>query len=173
MIRPCFGLLLLALTACGGTPQQTMTPIGPPPVRAPSVYGLLGERERLDLTSDQIEALDSIGRWLASETEEIRDDLAPRPRAGRQQPDSAEIATLGEAITAANVQAIEGVESLLSAEQRETVCALQREARDRADEAGATDARPMTVGGGRNMGMVSRARWTWCADEQTTPPADG
>ena len=161
---------LVILAGCAGPAPSTITPSGPPPVRAPSVYGLLGERERLDLTSAQVEALDSIGRWLAAETDEIEDELAPPERAGRVQPDSAEAATFRDAVTAAHVHAIEGVEALLTAEQREVVCEIQREERDERRESRGDRARPAPFGAGRAM-APARARWTWCPEEQETPPA--
>lgn len=167
MNRNLVGISLALLAGCALAPRQASSPNQPPPVRAPSVFALLGERERLELTSGQVEALDSIGRWLASETERVAEELAPADRAGRAQPDTTEVRTRAEAVTAVHAQAIESVEGLLTETQREMVCTIQREERDERGEDDVRAPRRSPLDG--PVGFA-RARWTWCPEEQATPP---
>lgn len=167
MNRILVGIAVTLFAGCALGPRQAAAPSGSLPVRAPSVFGLLGERERLELTSAQVEAIDSIGLWLASETERIGEEFGSDERADRSQPDTTEVRTRADAITAAHVQAIDGVETLLTQTQREMVCTIQREEREERSEDDARAERRSRLGGPDG---VTRARWTWCPEEQETPP---
>ena len=156
------GFSLLFLAACGGGGRAVMeAPAGPPPIRAPSMFALLGERERLQLTSQQIEALDSIGRWLARETQDLREDFDPQAR-----PDSAVLAARSESMTALHVRAIQGVRELLTEEQRERVCDLQEERASEAREGRERQARPTVLRRGATGSFSGVGRWTWCPEPE-------
>jgi hypothetical protein len=142
------------------------------------VYALIGQREKLGLTSAQVTALDSIGVHidranapLMSRLRELRGEYGGRRNAPR--PDSEELQPTLEQLRRNNQQAVEGVRNVLTAQQRTTTCELARESardamRDRRDEF-AQRNRGRQPGRMRD-GMAAdsalawnRPVWTWCA----------
>lgn len=81
-------LVLPVLAACGsggapaGAPPALVTPtmLQPPPI-----YALIGHRDRLDLTSEQIESLDSIAVGLRAQNDSLVDALQDRAVPSRNQ----------------------------------------------------------------------------------------
>lgn len=147
------GLLVLA-AACGGPAQParnappTQAPMQPM-VATPPVYALLGQRQALNLTSAQIQVLDSIGTGLQAQNSEamrqireIRGDDVYRPRRLSQQ-DIDRMRPLLDQVRENNRRAQERVQATLTTEQQQRVCELFREGRDRrrgsGDERGNRD----------------------------------
>ena len=198
-------LAVIASASCGGgnpPPQAEPEPeselAGPLPAAAgtPAVIALIGARERLGLTSAQVIALDSIGgSWrsrndaLVAELRRAWGDRRPRNREGMER-----ARPLFESMGENNDAAARGVEAVLTPEQRQTACELQREAgreragRTRADGGGAPGGGGPGGGprGGRagmgprgGSGMrpdsvaTMRRGWPWCPPpmEASPPPA--
>ncbi|HEU0012204.1 MAG TPA: hypothetical protein VFQ45_00900 [Longimicrobium sp.] len=179
----------LLAAACGGAqepaegpaPQEGTGPMmgmgmmggGP---GAPPVYGLIGARERLALTSAQVTALDSIGAAVERENRELRRQLEDRGFRPGSRPTQAQMEAARpvlERMQENNRRAMEAVGELLSQEQRQGACAVQQEARE--SRAGRRDEGRgrMSGRGGARMGgrggmmadstMTGRARgWPWC-----------
>lgn len=82
-------ILCVGLTACSGGARA---PAGPPPslvtpsmLQPPPIYALLGHRDRLELTSEQIVRLDSIAVQLKEENDDLIDELEERSDLARNQ----------------------------------------------------------------------------------------
>lgn len=162
-------VLLLSGCAASGPParsvEQTeaMTPV-------PSVYALIGDRARIGLTSEQVEALDSIGEWLIAANSEANERLrqlgiGPLARPGGRAGIPEEVRPLMEELRRNNLAAMEGIEAVLTEEQKALVCErvgrrVQRVERDRAERGAAGDRRAA----GAFQGAPQA--WWWCA-----PPA--
>lgn len=146
----------VVLGACAGGPMPEDGPGGPPVVRAPSVYGLIGERSRLDLTSEQIEALDSIGGWVAEQMEDTRYEVGQRTAAA----DSAALRANRDQIRQISEQVNAGVRAILTAEQQQTACDLERQRAERDGDRIDPRIRP---GGDRRPAV--RQGWSWCASD--------
>ncbi len=182
--RHLAGLGILALAACGpATTPPASTPSGSAarpaamgPIQTPPVYGLIGQREKLGLTSAQVTALDSIGVHidrtnapLMSRLRELRGEYGGRRNAPR--PDSEELQPALEQLRRNNQQAMEGVRNVLTAQQRTTACELARESareamRDRRGEYAQRDRQPRGMRGAMAADSAltwSRPTWTWCA----------
>jgi hypothetical protein len=169
-------LALVGLAGCSqnaGNGEVSSGPVLFAP--APSVYGLIGERERLELTSDQVEALDSIGNWLATENRKLEKDLDDKGIGvavlladtlgevnGRRVSDAA-LETV-EKYRSAHDSASDGVEALLTVEQRAEVCRVEEElSRSRA-----ADRRRQ-----RWSSVMGQSMWKWCVTEpETSAQAD-
>jgi len=174
----CAAVFLLA--GCGGpaAPPANVTPeagFDPAALVAPPVYSLLGFRDRLSLTSEQVARLDSIGGWLDSANRRTQAELraAAEDRGqsrggmfGRQAPQRTpeELAAL-DSLAMNNRAAVESVRETLTEEQRERVCELVRPAADeggrrqgrrRQQESSSRDGQPGMMMGGRYI-------WPWCA----------
>jgi hypothetical protein len=146
------------------------------PIQTPPVYGLIGQREKLGLTSAQVTALDSIGVHidrtnapLMSRLRELRGEYGGRRNAPR--PDSEELQPALEQLRRNNQQAMEGVRNVLTAQQRTTACELARESareamRDRRGENAQRDRQPRGMRGAMAADSAltwNRPTWTWCA----------
>lgn len=133
-------ILLLAVlastAACAGSatrqdvPRPTLvTPLGLEP---PPIYALLGFRDKIELNSAQINALDSIAIYTHDQNEPLirtlRDSSsAPRNRAGMIVAGEQQ-SILGK-IRTNNKQAATSVAELLTPEQEEAVCTVFEDAR--------------------------------------------
>ncbi|MGI9181708.1 MAG: hypothetical protein ACR2H9_14545 [Longimicrobiaceae bacterium] len=171
------GVLMLA--ACGTPPPAPPMAAEPAvaPLQSPPVFALIGARERLELTAEQISVLDSIGRWNSSANDAVVRDARVR----EMRPGDPTMDSVARIIRQNNLQAGRGVETLLSDEQRREVCELFRPEgrRDgRAAPRGAQD-RPRAGAQGRagRQGMMddrSLSVWPWCTDPaiETPPGAD-
>lgn len=191
-------MALAALAACGGqrAPQDGPAPAGGPSDVAlameavgggpPSIYGLIGERERLSLASAQVNALDSISVAWSAADQALRRELretwgGDRPRGAyalqRARP------TL-ERIAANNHGAAQGVEAVLNEDQRRIACELQAEQRaERGEPAPRVSAdAPRGPGGGAPRARARQADvmmmspgprgWPWCAATRPAPPPE-
>jgi hypothetical protein len=183
---------LAALAACGAQPDPES---GPAPASAPSpegmdgslvldvsggatpsVYGLLGERQRLQLTSAQVTTLDSIGVVLAAANDSLRRSVreawnGDRPRPGREQWQRTQPALVQMARN--NRAASMLVHNTLTEEQRGIACDIQAEVRARRPEP-VRRAPPGSrrIGGRRVPADSATLRrppdgWHWCP-----PPAE-
>lgn len=183
---------LAALAACGGQPDPEN---GPAPASAPgpegmegtlvldmsgagtpSVYGLLGERQRLRLTSAQVTTLDSIGVVLAAANDSLRRTVreawnGDRPRPGREQWARTQPALVQ--IARNNRAASTLVHNTLTEEQRGIACEIQAEVRARRPEPVRRAPPGRRRIGGRRVAADSAALrrppdgWHWCAAPET------
>lgn len=169
---------LLALAGCGGSapPRQgPATADGAPVLRGtsslPSIYGLLGHRERLALESDQVVMLDSIARRLSAANDSLRHQLreawgGDRPRTGaalqRGRP-------FLERISENNQGAGQLIQQLLNEDQRRIACEIAEEERAREERRQGPAPPPWMRGDRRRVGrdtvpsVLLRSGWPWCA----------
>jgi hypothetical protein len=187
-MKRCIVALTALLAGCGpsattgGAPLTLVTPLTLEP---PPIYGLLGYRSELNLTSDQVVALDSIAQRVRVETAPLVDQLRERSiQRPQRQPGVFQVGDEGrpvlEAIRATHRQALTDVEALLTSEQQATVCRLfdddrtrrgerpgaRREENRRQQQAvrRAVGADSLALGwGGRGRG------WPWCAPAPEEP----
>jgi hypothetical protein len=141
----------LLLAACGGQQPQP----GPQPAgsgrtafgrdsveremfaayrsaQMPSVYALIGARERLKLTSPQVTALDSIAEAVREQNRPLTDSLRRFSRSGNGGPirlpgndaQRRDFTTILRAMGENNRRAIAAIQSQLTAEQRTGVCTM-------------------------------------------------
>jgi Spy/CpxP family protein refolding chaperone len=172
---------LIALAACGqASDYSTPVPMATAPMlQAPPIYALLGQREKLELTSAQVTALDSLGTWIATvnspltmQLREMRGEIRPRPVTGAEPQEVAEVEPIVERIRANNRQAMEGVKAVLTPEQQTKTCELFHNQRnDARDPRGARSPRAnqRRPGMARDSVMTGRSRtWEWCDTRSTT-----
>lgn len=164
------------LAACGSPPPAPSTVAEPAvaPLEPPPVFALIGARERLQLTSEQISALDSIGRWNSSANEGVIRDSRVR----EMRPGDPTIDSVARIVRENNLQAGLGVQTLLSDEQRRQVCELFRPERGRDGRAASRGAqsRPRTGAQGRGRSGTMQERplsvWPWCSDPAAETPSE-
>lgn len=158
-------LPLLLLSACGAAPEPADSPdsriAGTSVQPAPPVRSLIGFRDRLSLTSEQVVALDSIATWLEEVNSSYRRVVIGRTGERGETPVGPELLAAVDSISANRREADRAVAELLSEEQRTAVCELAR-------RAGGAGARPQGAGrreGGRTGAGdgATRAGWSWCA----------
>ena len=153
--------------AAAPEPRTAGLDVAVPPVRA-----LLGERERLSLTSEQVVALDSIAR----EWDRANDKLA-RGGGGAKPAGLVTLALkAGKAATRPrtavaenNLRAAKAVERVLTPEQRRTVCELTGGgAGDRVDAPAGSRS---LVSSSAPRRAKARRVWPWCAAPSGEPTA--
>jgi hypothetical protein len=159
-----------AMTACAastGLPPDAVV-VTPLTLEPPPIYSLLGYRADLELTSEQIAALDSIGQAVRDENreliEELRRSSAERRNMGGALVVSEEGRPVLEAIRENQREAVNAVSRLLDETQRDRVCELSNRdnARNRP-EASARQARSRR--GAPNLEGDALQRpigWNWC-----------
>jgi Spy/CpxP family protein refolding chaperone len=165
---------VLVSAACGGgAPRQQPAPAAGPeafvqPTHLP-IYALLGFRQELNLTSQQVEALDSIAQQLQ---ERNRGPAQRLPAPGAYDP-RVEIDTAAVREIRTNRQvAAEAVRDVLSPEQQQRVCEIyarrQTQLRDGRGAPPAARQQPRRAGQGRAAQQPVRVgpTWPWCS-----PPA--
>jgi hypothetical protein len=183
-------LAALLLAACGGRqspePQPGGNPLGMTArdssqrrlfdayrgAQMPSVYALIGARERLKLTSAQVTALDSIAEAARERNRPLTDSLRSLSNSGNGGPirqprgefQTARYVPLLTRIGENNRGAVDAIQALLTPEQRSQVCTLMREQRD---DRYAGRGRRGGYGGGRDGGRGARGGMPG------TPPMDG
>jgi hypothetical protein len=168
-----FGCLLVA--ACGAPPPPAASAPGagldlqlePPPVHA-----LIGHRQQLQLSSEQIDKLDAIGQDVHAENHPLLTQLnSMEPNSGNPV-FQREVLTLASRIHVNNVQAVERVRNLLTDEQRERACGLFNgrgtvrglrtvESSDVASRGMHRTSSIVGVGAQRSTGAV----WSWCEED--------
>ncbi|HYR07187.1 MAG TPA: hypothetical protein VEQ60_05450 [Longimicrobium sp.] len=155
-------ILIASAAACApSAPSTRPSPADVPPVRA-----LLGERDKLSLSSEQVVALDSISRETDVKDRAvgrrlgiIKGGLVPRLGLGKQQPDRALALVAGS-----HGAAMQAVQQLLRPDQRQRLCELQREREDKA--ALREDKRSLaghTLASSRARRSEGRRTWPWCS----------
>lgn len=183
MRRSALALLAL-LAACGpsydpATAPRAVSPLGLEP---PPIYSLLGYRQEIGLSSEQITALDSIAEAVRRENAPLVQELRERSPARAQQQglvvvDSAGQTTLQQ-LRDNNQRAIAAVGEVLTPEQRTTACRLFDQARrDRMGRRGESDRR--TAAERRRMTQMgdtlwtrARSGWSWCGPAAGGPAAE-
>lgn len=193
-LRNLAPVVLLAACSSGNARQDAAAanaaPAGPlpRPVAAPAIFGLFGERQALGLTSDQVNRLEAIALELRQRNDSletaIRDEQERRGRirsvGDRQRAIRDALPTLGQ-IWSNNRRASDQVREVLTPEQRERVCALERERmpereleeRQRAEAAARNRNRPFPrMRGPRPLRpdstLVAVRGWAWCAASGAT-----
>lgn len=162
-------LLVGGCSGGGSAPRAAPAPALPAGrLIAPPVHALLGYRDRLELTSPQVAALDSIGEWLREANGPVlaqvdyADDAGDeRRRATGAPPRRADEGTLAQLMLAGenNAAAVSGVQALLSDEQERKVCELfTREEETRRGVLGRRVTRD-----GSPAGAPRPSPWSWCA----------
>lgn len=164
---------LLMIAACG--PAQTTYPAGsvnPLALEPPPIYSLLGYRDRLELTSRQVEALDSIAQDVKRRNDPLVDSLrmVADARSGRARgiiPITDETRPVLERVRDQNRAAVAAVQEVLSEEQQTEVCQLFEQTRqDRARTARERDRPRQRVAAADTSLFLPIRGWTWCG-----PPA--
>lgn len=181
-----------ALAACGAQPDPQTAPApdvertegleGPlvldvSGASTPTIYGLIGERQRLQLTGAQVTTLDSIAIVLGAANDSLRrsvrqawDGDRPRPGAERWERTRPALLQIARNNRAASLL----VQNTLTQEQRGIACEIQAEVRARRPQT----VRPQLPGsrriGGRRRPPADSAAlrrpaegWPWCP-----PPAE-
>lgn len=177
-------VLLAVLAGCGPAPDpatapRAVTPLGLEP---PPIYSLLGFRQEIGLTSEQITRLDSIAEAVRQENAPLAQQLRERnpPRAqqrGLILVDSASQPLLNR-LRENNLRAAEAVGELLTLEQKETACRLFDRRRDtaalRRQEADRARATQRRTPGGLSVDSILGLRpgsWIWCPSAADRAPA--
>lgn len=172
-LAAAFGVLVLVACATGA-PAPEPEPLVPQPwVEPPRVYSLIGERAELELTAEQVEALDSLGVALAEENRPLV-QRARELQAGRRisQERAAILRPLLEEIRDNNLAAQNRVQEILTEEQEREVCAifgldrarLSPEQRRRLERAEEMRRRQAEMQGDTIPVAAGRAGiWRWCA----------
>lgn len=172
-LTTALGFLLLAACTAAPPPQEGTAP-RQPWVPTPPVYALIGQRQDLNLTSEQVTALDSIGVALQRENSPILDrirEIAPSGGFGRRvsASDRERMQPLVDSIRENNREAQQAVREVLTEPQRTQVCRLFSGERDEARRRAADEARrnPRMRGGiARDTLMTGRQGvWTWCGPQ--------
>lgn len=166
----------LLLAACGGPPQPGPQPAGSGRnafgrdtveremfaayrgAQMPSVYALIGARERLKLTSAQVTALDSIAEAVREQNRPLTDSLRRFSRSGNGGPirlpsndaQRRDFTAILRAMGENNRRAIDAIQARLTAEQRTSVCTMLQE--ERGQRFGGMDRRGGFGGGGGGRG---------------------
>lgn len=177
-------LFLVLLTACaprpvaepGANAANERTMVLPLALEPPPVYALIGYRDRLELTSEQVTALDSTAQAVRDENAPLIDELEEKAFTSTRAPGILQVnppeRPLLEKIRGNNRAALERVAAVLNPEQKTEVCELYEEDRsDRRDRERRTDARRRGTGPGRGALTDSTmirgfSVWPWC---RTTP----
>ncbi|HEX2205473.1 MAG TPA: hypothetical protein VHG91_19335, partial [Longimicrobium sp.] len=120
---------LFAAAACAPNPGPRDGPLGAAwrGTQGPSIYALLGERERLGLSTEQVVALDSIAQALQERNRPLADSLRAitgsraggpvRPPREREQRDA--VLPGLERVAANNREAVAAVQAALNPAQRQ------------------------------------------------------
>lgn len=177
--HPGIALLILVLAGCGSS-ASSPTPEVSPTSRAlqpPPVSALIGYRTSLELTSEQVTAIDSIGEATRRRNSVLFAKLRePRERRGAPVdttgPDAPQ--TILRQIRASNREAGEAVGQVLNETQRTRACELFGRTRtDRMERMREPDGRPPRRARGElaDSLFAPSQTWPWC---QSTPgaPAD-
>jgi hypothetical protein len=183
MIKYFAPLPLFLLVACGGPAQPAAAPapiddaVPAVALEPPPVYALIGHREALNLDSEQVMALDSIGqhvhaanqaqmRAVGDLRQEFRTPSGRDARPGEIVPATDRGRELLATIRRNNVEAAEGVRNLLSEEQRVRTCEIFRDReRERAQRADAARRAPARGAAPRTDRAAMQPIWPWCGPD--------
>ena len=173
-------LLLIAgaigLSACGGSaglPRDAVALVTPLSLGPPPIYALIGYRQELELTSEQIAALDEIAQRLEEENEPLIEELQKNTRQSRSRGQLV-VRTEGEEllkqIRENQRKAVEEVEALLTEEQKAEVCRLYGERRgggDRAADRERASRRVANRDTAAENRVVRPIGWQWCSEDRS------
>ena len=189
------GALLLA-AACGPVTPEPLSPVEEAwrSAQGPSVYALLGYRDTLGLSTEQVMTLDSVAEALQERNRPLADSLREitRSRGGgpvrepRTDLEREAFTRLAGRIGANNRAAASTIEGALTPGPRRLVCELQGGrrpgmGRDSARARGRGPGGPPPGGArrsfpgmaGDSLGSFRRpGGWPWCARPGGPPPAD-
>jgi hypothetical protein len=162
------GVLALTIAACSsgqrgsGDGDDGFSPLSLEP---PPVYALLGYRADLDLTSEQVAALDSIAESAREESAPLLRELEERTGGGQRRAMTRidpEDEPLVAEIRESQLRVSESVANVLTEEQRGIVCRLYERTRPTMGERGrpsppsdSADSASVRAGG-------ALAIWHWC-----------
>lgn len=164
-------ILTVGLSACATGPAPegpAPTLVTPTMLQPPPIYALIGHRDRLELTSEQIEQLDSIAVNLEDRNEDLIDELEERSMPTRNQSGMVvdeEGKPVLEEIRDNNRKASEAVGRLLTSDQQESTCELF----DLDDERRRDRRRPRVRGADEEAAdsiwaMLESGVWPWCGE---------
>ncbi|CAN5778262.1 hypothetical protein BH23GEM3_BH23GEM3_04310 [soil metagenome] len=138
-------------------------------VEPPPVHSLLGHRFALNLTSEQIGRLDSIGQWIHTENAPLQAEMQLRQsRAGGPVPRNAQALTVVQQLIENNRQAMRSVQDVLMPEQQAQVCTLFRGTETRPRRTPARRAQTRGQGVDPLAMDPNRPVWDWCAVEDAS-----
>lgn len=169
---------LLFFAACSTHDPQPRAPQGvalSDAMERPPVVALIGYRQSLDLSTEQVNALDSIGRWIAAENDTLADELrasgaaddrgssARARRAARRLPRNRLVA---QRIRENHLQAADGVGDLLDENQKRRACELfETRSSGQMISIEGNPTVPGSSGGVRRVGGGQRVTpWPWCVE---------
>jgi hypothetical protein len=164
-----------AATERGGAVGQFRTTVLPLALEPPPVYSLLGFRERLGLTSEQVTSLDSIAIAVREANAPLISDIERRAIVNARAPGVLQVNPaergLVDEVRENNRAALERVADVLTPDQQTLVCDLNQRDRDRGQFRGG----PPPQGQGedafrrgavmrQDTSLVVRAftLWPWC-----------
>lgn len=165
-------LALPALAACGGAGASS----GPPPslvtptmLQPPPIYALIGHRDRLELSSRQIEGLDSIAVGLRAQNDSLVDELQERAIPSRNQMGlviDEEGRPVLEQLRNNNREASEAVGRLLTQAQQTEACDLFRLERNSRSRNSRTRIRGADPAATDSIWRALESRtWPWCGQQ--------
>lgn len=161
---------VLGVAACGsGAGAYSAGSVSPLSLQPPPIYSLFGYREALELTSAQVESLDSIARAVKERNDPVVDSLRAiaESRSGRSRgiiPVDDVTRPMLERVGAHNREAADEVQEVLTDAQEREVCELvDRRVRERDRDDG--DRRRQEVA--RRDSVLFRpllGAWPWCGN---------
>lgn len=176
--RPFLLILLAAAAACAPPADPADAPAvrdGLTMIDAPPVYSLLGYRDRLDLTSAQVAALDSVARAVQEQNRPLVEELREQTQRARPQSRrpvvTEEMQPLLERISENNRAAMAAVQEVLTPEQEATACRLAAGPSDRPqpERRARGGARRGTAPADSLRGTLGGRVWSWCSPAAGAP----
>lgn len=166
--------MLAAVVACGssGLPESTVAVVTPVALASPPIYSLLGYRSDLQLSSEQIAALDSIAQDVQKTNGDLAEELSRMSDRPRTPTGAFVVMPEGEPILDQlrhNQKAAgEAVGELLSEDQRNRVCELfDRDGRARRSSGGNSATRQSAQRRDVDNRVLGPAGWPWCGDQES------
>lgn len=165
------GALAPLAAACatgGGLPNDATSVVTPLTLEPPPIYALLGYRRELELTSEQVAALDAIAQEVQDDNRPLVRELQEATRERSRQPGLMIVTSDGEPILeeirANQRKAGEAVAEVLDETQRAAVCELFDRTRNGARRSSGA-ARTANVT--RDPRVMQPAGWYWCTQERS------
>ena len=177
--RPALLGLLVLLAACSAQPSP---PPGPPAnarmtvlplaLEPPPVYALIGYRDRLELTSQQVTQLDSVATEVRDANALLVDSLEAKAVTTNRAPGVLQInpseRELLQQIRDNTRRAVDQVAEILTAEQEEEVCELYEpdrpttQPRPRREEPEDAFRRGIAMRNDSSLTVRGFSVWPWC-----------
>jgi hypothetical protein len=167
---------LFVLAGCGAVQEPASAPraVAPIALEPPPIYSLLGFRQEIGLSSEQVSALDSIAEGVRRENAPLVQQLRERNTARAEQRGFIMVDSVAqpvlEQLRENNRTAVGAVGEILNPQQRTAACRLfDQSRRDRmtrqsrqAQEARAREARTRARVDRIETGTAGGGPWTWC-----------